>query len=109
MIVKNIDLMDDIFNGAGGRVIGVEYKGTEVHCIIVKFDNDSWGQSRRERYKNYADKYKEQNGTPIFREEHEYQLKSRNGLWAQAARAKLVQFPLRLNYASTAHKIQVSL
>ena len=109
MIVKNIDLMDDIFNGAGGRVIGVEYKGAEVHCIIVKFDNDNWGQSRRERYKNYADKYKEQNGTPIFREEHEYQLKSRNGLWAQAARAKLVQFPLRLNYASTAHKIQVSL
>ena len=51
-------------------------------------------------------KYKEQNGTPMYKVEHEFQLASRRG-WAHSAKAKLRQFPLRLCYAQTAHKSQV--
>jgi ATP-dependent exoDNAse (exonuclease V) alpha subunit len=110
MIVKNIDLMDDLFNGAGGTVVAVEYTGSkEVHCIIVQFDNESVGQQRREKYSELAKKYKESNGTPIFREDHEYQLLSKTGKWNQTAKARVLQFPLRLFYASTAHKVQVSI
>ena len=110
MIVKNIDLMDDLFNGAGGTVVAVEYTGSkEVHCIIVQFDNESVGQQRREKYSELAKKYKESNGTPIFREEDEYQLASKTGKWNTTAKGKLQQFPLRLFYASTAHKVQVSI
>ena len=54
-------------------------------------------------------KYEALNGTPIYRIEHEYQLKTKHGKsnYAQAAQGKLIQFPLRLYYASTAHKLQV--
>ena len=106
--------MDDLFNGAGGTVIGVEYnKKKELNCIIVKFDLEKCGAKLRERsYKNndfLKKKYEALNGTPIYRIEHEYQLKTRHGkgMFAQAAQGKLVQFPLRLYYASTAHKLQV--
>ena len=110
MIVKNIDLMDDLYNGAAGTVVAVEYTGSkEVKCIIVQFDDESVGQQKRARHPEIAKKYKECNGTPIFRENHEYQLPSKNGKWNQTAKAKLLQFPLRLFYASTAHKVQVSI
>ena len=39
MFIVNQDLMDDLFNGAGGTIVGVEYnKKKELNCIIVKFD-----------------------------------------------------------------------
>ena len=47
------------------------------------------------------------NGTPIFKESHDFNLGSKNGP-IYAANAKLKQFPLRLAYAQTGHKMQVS-
>ena len=74
---------------------------------------DSHGAKQRakcyERNPLLEKKYGAQNGTPIYRIEHEYQLKTKHGkgIYAQAAQGKLLQFPLRLYYASTAHKLQV--
>ena len=114
VFVKNLDLMDDLFNGAGGTIVGVECNEKDkVNCIIVKFDLETCGVNHRAKYYNryphLERKYGACNGTPIFREEHEYQLKTKRGgkKFAHAAQAKLVQFPLRLYYASTAHKLQV--
>ena len=84
-------------------------------CVkyIAKFDLDKCGAQQRakcyERNEFLKKKYEAVNGTPIYRIEHEYQLKTRHGkgTYAQAAQGKLVQFPLRLYYASTAHKLQV--
>ena len=105
-LVKNIDLIDDMFNGASGTIVGVEFnEKEEVICIIVQFDNELWGRNQRLKYPGYAAKYKSMNGTPIFRVEAEYFLS--RGKWATAAQAKLLQFPLRLNYAQTCHKMQV--
>ena len=106
-MIKNIDLMDDLYNGAGGTVVGVEYKDNQVHCIIVQFDIETCGQNQRAKYPRYAEKYKEFNGTPIFKDDHEFQLRTKRGGFAHGAKGKLRQFPLRLYYASTAHKIQV--
>ena len=44
----------------------------------------------------------------MFKVEHEFQLASRRG-WAHSGKAKLRQFPLRLCYAQTAHKSQVTI
>ena len=109
MMIYNVDLMDDIFNGASGTIIGVEFDKKElVKCIIVQFDNPSWGKNQREKDRSgYAKKYESQNGTPIYRYVHEYQLSGRYRKYGHAARGKLYQFPLRLNYASTSHKLQV--
>ena len=59
---------------------------------------------QRGKYPRLAAKYKGVNGTPIFREEIEIVL-SKHG---NGPIAKVIQFPLRINYASTAHKMQVN-
>ena len=105
-MVKNIDLIDDLFNGASGTIVGVELNDKkEVKCIIVQFDNENWGANRRARNPGYTEKYKRFNGTPIFREIEEYHLTK--GQFATAAKGRLLQFPLRLYYAQTSHKLQV--
>ena len=99
--------MDNLVNGQCGTVVGIEKdrKG-HVQYIIVQFDDESCGQLQRERYPLLTEKYKEKNGTPICKVDHEFNLASRAG-WTHASRAKLQQFPLRLAYAQTAHKMQV--
>ena len=108
-MIKNIDLVDDLFNGAGGTIVGVEYNKNGINCIIVQFDLESCGQTQRAKYPGLAKKYAHCNGTPIFKHEHEFHLKTRKGGFVTGAKAKLQQFPLRLYYASTAHKIQVNM
>ena len=72
MLVYNQDLMDDLYNGAMGKVIGVQTdKHDEVNCIIVKFEEKSVGVQHRA--KHYArdpelkEKYGNVDGTPIFK------------------------------------------
>ena len=71
-----------------------------------RFDFEKSGEIQRSKYPHLTDKYKHVNGTPIFKTEVEYQVKSKNG-WIQPAAAKLHQFPIRLAWAQTAHKMQV--
>ena len=108
VMVYNVNIPDGLVNGSTGIIIGVEYKKKNVDCIIVKFDKDSSGQQQRERYSTLAAKYKSQNGTPIFRHEMECTLPTKMGKsLGFGSIAKIIQFPLIVNYASTAHKIQV--
>ena len=98
-MIYNVDLLDDLFNGASGTIIGVEFdKKDKVNCIIVQFDNPSWGKQQREQCPGYAKKYKSQNGTLIYRYEHEYQLLGRNKKYGHAARGKLLAFIAFLNF-----------
>ena len=106
MIIINMDIKDNLVNGQCGTVVGIEKNAKgKIYSIIVDFDDPSCGAAQRQNHKNLSEKY---NGTPIFQVQHEFQLASRRG-WAHSARAKLRQFPLRLAYAQTAHKTQVSL
>ena len=75
---------------------------------FVQFDDPNVGSNQRRKYSRISKNYQEVNGTPIFKEPLEYQLGSRNG-FSHTAKAKLRQFPLRLAYAMTAHKMQVCL
>ena len=110
MLTYNLDLMDDLYNGAVGKVIGVENdKNGQLWCIIVQFEEESVGVQQREKY--YAkyrvlkDKYGKMNATPITKKELKFKL-GKSG-WRGAAEGKLLQFPLNTNYASTGHKMQV--
>ena len=106
-VIFNVNVIDDLVNGSYGRVIGIKKtKEGKVQCIIVKFDDDWTGIEQRRKYAKYlTDEEKAQNGTPIFRMEHEYELVSRGG-HGQTSRAKLLQFPLSLSYAQTCHRMQ---
>ena len=109
VMVYNVNTIDDLVNGSTGTIIGLEFNSEkELECIIVRFDKESMGRQHRERYPKYAEKYKFDNGTPIFREEMEVMGKTRKGKkLGMGSRAKIIQFPLVINYASTNHKIQV--
>ena len=79
-------------------------RNSQLECIIVKFDDEKCGAHHRSKYSYISQKYKNDKGTPIFRHEHEYR-KCKGG---RITKPKLYQFPLRLNYASTAHRMQVT-
>ena len=110
MLTYNLDLMDDLYNGAIGKVLGVEIdKNGQVYCIVVKFEEKSVGVEHRainySKYPELKRKYEERNGTPIFKKELKFQLGRSS--WKGAAQGKLLQFPLTTNYAQTNHKMQV--
>ena len=107
MLIINLDIMDELVNGSTGTIIGIE-KATDgqVQFIIVQFDDPSCGQKQRDKYPTLRDKYQKKNGTPIGKMDHEFFLSSRRG-WSHSTKGKLQQFPLRLAYAQTAHKMQV--
>ena len=106
----NINTVDELVNGSTGTIVGVETsklsKEKKVEAIIVKCDDPNAGITQRLKYEHISRKYKEVNGTPILRYEHDYNIRSRKG-YAQAATAKIEQFPIRIYYGSTAHKMQV--
>ena len=93
---------------AAGTIVGLETKDEGINCIIIKFDKPSCGQQQRAKFSKLADKYRSDNGTPIFRQELEIQLNSKKGKnLGKGSVAKLHQFPVMMNYGSTTHKIQV--
>ena len=50
--------------------------------------------------------FAKQNGTPILRSTLKTQGKSANSLNVHGASIKITQFPLRVSFASTGHKLQ---
>ena len=100
-------LIDDLFNGAFGNVIGFERnKKGEVFAVIVKFDQEKVGAKQREENTALSEKYKKDNGTPIFKLSYDYNKKSKKG-YGTTFKANVLQFPLRLAWGSTSHSMQV--
>ena len=73
MLVLNVNTTDSLVNGSIGIVLDI-IKNNEgkVTCIIIKFDSDKSGAEQRRH--PIAVKYKEENGTPIFRQKIKYHL-----------------------------------
>ena len=105
-MVYNVNTIDELVNGAQGRVVGIERnKKNEIYAVIVKFDQESTGKQQREDNKLLSDKYKDQNGTPIFKHSFEYN-KTSYGKSATTYRANVLQFPLKLAWGLTSHSMQ---
>ena len=102
-LVYNVNTVDNLVNGSFGTIVGFERtKSNGIEVIVVAFDDVNAGEKQRRKYPNISKKYENVRGTPIFRQELEYQTNNKQGV-----RAKVVQFPLRLAWAQTAHKMQV--
>jgi hypothetical protein len=102
MLVFNVNTCDDLVNGAFGTVKAIIVKGNNVDCIIVQFDNENAGHDHRKKYAGIANKYKNCNGTPIYRSDLEYIVSQKK---SHSARTKIHQFPLRLAWGNTSHKV----
>lgn len=95
MLIKNIDISDGLVNGVCGNVsqlVMSQNKSDEVKCINVNFDNDKVGMKLR---KTFASSSNECSSVPI-----EIQEESLGQKWVRH------QFPLKLCWACTAHKVQ---
>ena len=104
MLTFNIDVCDSLTNGTFGEVVGVELgKFGEVNKVIVNFDDEDCGRDRRKR-NTYLQKKFGSRATPIEKIEFQYSLSKK--ATSVSATATALQFPLRLAFAATAHKIQ---
>ena len=105
MLTFNLDTCDCLTNGAYGEVVGFSFTALgEMKEIHVHFYNPDCGKETRKKLVHLQEKYPGKNVIPIKPIEFQYSLskKSQNGV----SNASVIQFPLRLAFASTAHKVQ---
>ena len=103
ILIHNIDTPDGLTNGQLGILLGVikADDGSIIKCII-KFTNTRIGQASRSRNQQYAAKYPE--GTVIEKVAFDYPISKKSS--SASKKATLIQFPIKLAQAITAHKIQ---
>ena len=111
MLVYNVNIPDLLVNGSLGTVIGLEFtKSGNIEAIVVEFDNSNTGLDQIKEFRHISSKYIGQRGCPIFKrtieEQMPYGKKCRNQGKKHGSTYKITQFPLRLAWASTTHKLQ---
>jgi ATP-dependent exoDNAse (exonuclease V) alpha subunit len=102
VMIWNVKTTDSLTNGQTGIVMGiVKNHKDEVEYLVVKFHQERAGKQKRADNKQIESKYP--GGTKVERYNLTYTLSGRAGV---GSTANLVQFPLRLAHALTAHKTQ---
>ena len=103
MIVHNIDTMDMICNGQVGELIDtVRTTQDVVDILVIKLVDDKAGNNNRMKYPNLSQHYP--NCVFIERVSLQYTIRKKSGNVGSSA--TVIQFPIRLAHAITAHKIQ---
>ena len=105
ILTYNVDTCDGLTNGARGELLGIirDLKGNIVK-MIVKFEKDSIGREKRRNYPDIQRKYP--GGTSIEKINFSFSIsKSKKTI---INTANVIQFPLKLAFACTAHKVQGS-
>ena len=98
MLTYNLDVTDGLSNGATGTVSHIVILANTVVNILVEFDDPKIGVKAK-RMSHYRQNYP--NSVPISRHETSFNIKVR-----KCINATRRQFPLRLSWASTIHKVQ---
>ena len=105
MLTYNIDTCDCLTNGSFGEIVGFNFNTDgALKQVYVDFFNEDCGKKKRKGFVHLQKKFPGKNVLPIEKIEFQYSLskKSNTGI----ATATAVQFPLKLAFASTAHKVQ---
>ena len=98
MLTYNLDVTDGLSNGATGTVSHIVILADNVVNILVEFDDPKIGVKAK-RLSQYRQNYP--NSVPISRHEARFNIGVR-----KCINATRRQFPLRLSWASTIHKVQ---
>ena len=103
MLTYNIDVQDSLTNGTRGEIVAiVENKSGYIEKLIVLFDDKCQGEEKRKCDKTIEKKYP--GCTSIERVMFQYSLGRKNSKASNTA--KIVQFPVKLCFATTSHKFQ---
>ena len=104
-LTHNIDVCDSLTNGTFGKVLGIVLdKRKYVSRVDVHFKDDISGKERRKNCMKLQQQYAPLPVTPIEKIEFQYSLSKKPT--RASSNVSAVQFPLRLAFAATAHKIQ---
>ena len=109
MLTYNVDVQDSLTNGTIGTVAGFEMTpdGKAVKNILVVFKNPKSGAERRKKNSTRLQhQYRDTHVTPISKIEFRFNLSKNPSSKNDFLTA--VQFPLKLAFACTAHKMQGS-
>ena len=114
MIIANVNIKDSIVNGSMGTIIDFvktdpdEDGKQDVRSIIVVFDDPETGldQLATHKYDQEIRKHENQRGVPIFRSNLMYQVPYRKNNKEHGSMCQIKQFPLKLAWGSTGHKVQ---
>ena len=103
MLIHNIDTKDGLTNGQLGTLIAVvKAEDGSISKCIVEFQKAKIGSNNRSENPQYAMKYP--SGTVIEKVSFSYGLSKKATV--ASSQATLIQFPLKVAHAITAHKIQ---
>ena len=103
MLTYNIDTCDSLTKGAFGEVVGFKFSDNEmVQQVYVEFYNKECGKERRKNFVTLQAKFPGKNVTPIELLEFQYSLSKQN----KSRTATAIQFPLKLAFAATSHKME---
>ena len=104
MIIHNIDTIDGLTNGQFGILQDVTYKdnGETVDKLIIQLRNTNAGLMNRQKHPLLASKYPR--CVMIDRVSFQYSICNSSG--DVGSTATLIQFPVSLAHAVTAHKVQ---
>ena len=104
MLTYNIDTSDGLTNGSTGVILDFMKTQDITQFIIVQFDDEETGESLRRKSRHIVSRYSNEYATPIGKVSFEYSLGKSSK--SHTAKAKVIQFPLMLSWATTAHKFQ---
>ena len=103
MIVHNIDTPDMICNGQVGELIDMVRTTKDViEILVIKLVDNKAGENNRKKYPKLYEQYPD--CVFIERVSIQYTLRKKSG--NVGTTATVIQFPVRLAHAITAHKIQ---
>ena len=108
VLIVNVNTSDCLVNGSFGTLIKIITKEHKVDHLIIQFDNKLSGVKQRADHPIQSGQYIDENGTPLFRHNCTYNITSSKGRKHQA-KANIFQFPVKLAWAMTCHKMQVTL
>ena len=109
MLTYNVDVLDSLTNGAIGKVVGFEMTadGKNVKNVLIQFKSTKVGQERRKKNSVLLQrKFPNIPVTPISKIEFKFTLSKNPTSKNDCLTA--TQFPLKLAFACTAHKMQGS-
>ena len=104
MLTHNIDVIDSLTNGAFGEIVGFQFTNVgTIKTVLVHFKNEKVGMNKRKNCAFLQHKFSGIPVTPIEKIEYNFSVskKQTNNKILTA-----LQFPLKLSFACTAHKMQ---
>ena len=103
MLTYNLDVSDSLTNGTCGEIIDFEFRDNVVEKVLIAFNNPKVGSIKRREHNYLKSQYPDKNVTPIEKIEFHFNMSGKSN---NSNSATAVQFPLKLAFAATSHKVQ---